>query len=59
MPNSTPDPWVALATVLMTGGGLKYTYETYRDWKSRPPKEMTQNTFVDASIATDGCPTSP
>jgi putative hemolysin len=36
----------------MTGGGAKYAYETYKDWKNRPPKEITQNTFVDASIAT-------
>src|SRR5690349_11923169 len=52
MPSSTPDPWVALAAALMTGGGLKYGYETWKDWKNQPPREMTQNTFVDASIAT-------
>jgi chromosome segregation ATPase len=51
MPTSTPDPWVTVASVLLTGGGLKYAYDIYKDWKRRPPKALLSVTAVDASIA--------
>jgi cytochrome c556 len=36
----------------MAGGGIKYLYEAYKEWRRKVPKEITQNSFVDASIAT-------
>jgi hypothetical protein len=52
MPNPTSDPWIAVASLLLTGGGAKYAYDVVKDWRNRPPRELRIRTVVDASIAT-------
>lgn len=49
---SPPDPWVSVVTLLLGGGGLKYAYDAFKDWRNRPPRELRAVGIVDANIAT-------
>lgn len=48
----TPDPWVAGVLALLTGGGAKFIYDTFRQWRNAPPRAARNQIVVDANIAT-------
>jgi hypothetical protein len=50
--NSTPNAWITLVSIVIAGGGFKYSLDIYKSWKNGPPHELRKQGLVDASIAT-------
>lgn len=52
MSATTPSPWVAVFLAIISGGGLKYLYDSLKDWRNATPVEIRKQSVVDASIVT-------
>jgi chromosome segregation ATPase len=52
MSATTPSPWVAVFLAIISGGGLKYLYDSLKDWRNATPSEIRKQSVVDASIVT-------
>lgn len=52
MSTATPSPWVAVFLAIISGGGLKYLYDSFKDWRNATPVEIRKQSVVDASIVT-------
>lgn len=48
----TPDPWITGIVALLTGGGGKFAYDAFVQWRASPPRGIRQQSLVDANIAT-------
>jgi len=49
----TPGPiWLAVFSLLISGGGAKYAYDAYKQWKTGPTHTLRRQGDIDASIAT-------
>ena len=52
IPTSPPESWVAVILVLLSGGGAKFLYDTYKDWRNQPSPAAREVASVEASIVT-------
>lgn len=44
--------WFWLISILLTGGGGKFLYDSIKDWRSQPSKDARHVATLDASIVT-------
>ena len=52
MGSASVSPWVTIFVAVISAGGLKYLYDSFKDWRSAPTPEVRKQSSIDASIVT-------